>query len=68
MLRKLFQPFFTTKPKGTGLGLWLSQRIVQDHGGSIAVESEAGKGATFAITLPMIDESSAERVVLPGAG
>jgi signal transduction histidine kinase len=42
VLVKLFQPFFTTKPKGTGLGLWLSQRIVQDHGGNIAVESVAG--------------------------
>ena len=49
---KLFQPFFTTKAKGTGLGLWLSQRIVQDHGGAITVESEKGKGTTFTILLP----------------
>ena len=63
-LEKLFRPFFTTKAKGTGLGLWLSQRIVQDHGGSIAVESVAGKGATFTITLPTIDESSAGDVAL----
>ena len=62
---KIFQPFFTTKPKGTGLGLWLSQRIVQDHGGTIAVESTVGKGATFAITLPMIPEPSAGRAALP---
>jgi hypothetical protein len=62
VLEKLFQPFFTTKPKGTGLGLWLSQRIVQDHGGSIAVESAPGKGSTFAITLPTIGESSSGRV------
>jgi len=65
VLGKVFQPFFTTKRKGTGLGLWLSQRIVQDHGGTIAVESKAGKGATFAITLPTINESSAGRVGLP---
>ncbi len=65
VLGKLFQPFFTTKPKGTGLGLWLSQRIVRDHGGSIAVESVAGKGATFTITLPTIGESSAGRAALP---
>jgi PAS domain S-box-containing protein len=58
-LGKVFQPFFTTKPKGTGLGLWLSQRIVQDHGGSIAVESAPGKGATFTITLPTIGEPPA---------
>ncbi|HYL58890.1 MAG TPA: ATP-binding protein [Candidatus Acidoferrales bacterium] len=57
-LEKLFEPFFTTKPKGTGLGLWLSQRIIRDHGGTIAVESELGKGATFTITLPAIDESA----------
>jgi len=56
-LTKLFEPFFTTKPKGTGLGLWLSQRIIRDHGGTIAVESEPGKGAKFIITLPAIDES-----------
>ncbi len=62
LLGKLFRPFFTTKPKGTGLGLWLSQRIVQDHGGTIAVESVAGKGTTFRITLPTIGESSAGKV------
>ncbi len=59
LLGKLFRPFFTTKPKGTGLGLWLSQRIVQDHGGSIAVESVAGKGTTFRITLPTVGKTSA---------
>src|ERR1035437_1580928 len=64
-LEKLFRPFFTTKAKGTGLGLWLSQRIVQDHGGSIKVESVAGKGAAFTITLPTIDESAAARAALP---
>jgi PAS domain S-box-containing protein len=68
LLGKLFRPFFTTKPKGTGLGLWLSQRIVQDHGGTIAVESVAGKGTTFTITLPTIDGSSAGRAGLPGRG
>jgi len=65
VLGKLFQPFFTTKSKGTGLGLWLSQRIIQDQGGSIAVDSVAGKGTTFAITLPTIGESSSGRVTLP---
>ncbi|HYR80055.1 MAG TPA: ATP-binding protein [Candidatus Dormibacteraeota bacterium] len=57
-LRRLFEPFFTTKPKGTGLGLWLSQRIIQDHGGTIVSDSEPGKGTTFTITLPTIDESA----------
>jgi two-component system sensor histidine kinase HydH len=65
VLGKLFQPFFTTKAKGTGLGLWLSQRIIQDHGGSVTVESEVGKGTTFAITLPTMGEASSDRIKLP---
>ena len=68
VLGKLFQPFFTTKAKGTGLGLWLSQRIVQDHGGSITVESIVGEGTTFAITLPTMGESSSERAKLTPRG
>lgn len=61
-LRRLFEPFFTTKPKGTGLGLWLSQRIIQDHGGTIVSESEPGKGTTFVITLPTIDDSASQNL------
>ena len=67
VLPKLFQPFFTTKAKGTGLGLWLSQRIVQDHGGAITVESEKGKGTTFTILLPTMADSSSDLVQLPTA-
>lgn len=50
---KLFTPFYTTKPKGTGLGLAVSYGIVMDHGGDIKVESEAGQGATFIVVLPV---------------
>lgn len=50
---KLFEPFFTTKEQGTGLGLSVSHKIIQDHGGSIHVQSAISKGTTFIIRLPL---------------
>lgn len=51
-LPRLFEPFFTTRPKGTGLGLFVAHGIVQRHGGSIEVASEVDKGTRITITLP----------------
>jgi nitrogen fixation/metabolism regulation signal transduction histidine kinase len=52
---KVFDPYFTTRSEGTGLGLAVVKSIVVQHGGSITVRSEAGKGAAFRIVLPMED-------------
>jgi two-component system NtrC family sensor kinase len=52
-LEKIFQPFFSTKEKGTGMGLAICRHIVEEHGGEIQVESEAGKGAVFSVLLPV---------------
>ncbi len=51
-LEKLFQPFFTTKENGTGLGLTICRQIIKSHGGYITVESTLRKGTEFTITLP----------------
>ena len=51
-LLHLFEPFYSTKASGSGLGLWISQSIIQNHQGRITAESETGSGSTFSIYLP----------------
>ena len=52
-LAKVFQLYFTTKPRGTGIGLAMAYRAIQLHGGTIEVESEPGKGTAFLVILPL---------------
>lgn len=62
-LDRLFDPFFTTKDvdKGTGLGLYITYKIVDRHSGLIEIESEEGKGTTVTVTLPIESQVSAEK-------
>jgi PAS domain S-box-containing protein len=57
-INRIFEPFYTTKKKGTGLGLMIVQRIVGDHRGRIDVESHVGKGTVFRIWLPLYEKQT----------
>ena len=52
-IERIFNPFFTTKEKGTGLGMAISKKIVEAHEGTIDVVSEPGRGTEFVVTLPL---------------
>jgi signal transduction histidine kinase len=52
VLPHVFEPFYSTKPQGLGLGLYITDRIVEAHGGRIDVSSHLGDGTTFSVWLP----------------
>jgi len=62
LLDRIFEPYFTTKDptKGTGVGLYLSRIIVEDHMGGTLTARKTGQGGTFEITLPVIEEENLE--------
>ena len=55
-LSRVFEPYFTTKSSGSGLGLLIVRRIVREHGGEMAIESNEGKGLTLTVRLPYLDK------------
>jgi two-component system, sporulation sensor kinase E len=57
-INRIFEPFYTTKKKGTGLGLMIVQRIVRAHGGRIEIQSDVGRGTSFRVWLPQHERST----------
>ena len=57
---KVFEPFNTTKPNGTGLGLTIVHRIIKDHNGKIEINSELNKGTTVTVYIPVIKSANNE--------
>jgi signal transduction histidine kinase len=64
---RLFQPYFTTKPRGTGLGLFISRQIVEELGGSLSYRTEPGEGTAFSVLLPAPRPEPARAVAAVGA-
>jgi signal transduction histidine kinase len=56
---RIFEPLYTTKAGGTGLGLYIVQEVVIAHGGQVAAQSVVGQGSTFTITLPLRESGEA---------
>jgi signal transduction histidine kinase len=60
MRERLFLPYFSTKQRGTGLGLTIAAKIIQEHGGSIRAEQNTPKGARFLLNLPFAPSPAAD--------
>jgi signal transduction histidine kinase len=58
VLPRVFELFFSTKPGGTGIGLALCQRVIEEHDGTIAIESEPASGTTLTVVLPGADSTA----------
>jgi two-component system nitrogen regulation sensor histidine kinase NtrY len=67
MREKLFLPYFSTKQRGTGLGLVIAAKIIQEHSGAIRAEQNSPAGARFIIELPLADAKSMQEAALAGA-
>ncbi|MCE5257159.1 MAG: PAS domain S-box protein [Spirochaetaceae bacterium] len=66
-LSKIFEPYFTTKKNGTGLGLTITFKIIKEHSGEITVDSKEGKGSTFTIHLPVPQKEKKALPILEGS-
>jgi signal transduction histidine kinase len=66
-LRKVFDDFYTTKPGGTGLGLSVVRRLVADHGGTLRVETEPGRGTRMIVELPAVGTATRHGAAEGGA-
>jgi signal transduction histidine kinase len=64
---RIFEPFFSTRKKGSGLGLWVTQDIVRHHGGHIEISSVMNRGTTFRIFLPVSPQTTGEPGNTPSA-
>jgi signal transduction histidine kinase len=67
VLQRIFIPFYTTKTKGSGLGLSLCQRIIRDAGGDIEVRSQIGQGTIFTVVLPACGDERPSNAPPPAA-
>ena len=64
-IEQIFQPYFTTREAGIGLGLAISERVIRGHGGTISVASRVGNGTTFTVTLPEIPTEGQQDTIAP---